>query len=90
MTRKARPVSPHVLKQNDRVYQRYCPWNTGIVSHVEAGVRFTVVYDTPNRKSREPRDRYTYSIDVQDQFLIGEPPVVGDPTPVHTEAFGHE
>ena len=87
MARKPKPISPHSLRQGDTVYQRYCPWNVGTVSHVERGVSFTVVYNTPDRKPRQPRDRYTYAASQQDAFLLGYPPVVTDPEPVNVEAF---
>lgn len=90
MARKPKLVSPHVLRQGDRVYQRYCPWNTGTVGHVEKGLSFTVTYDTPDRRSRQPRERYTYAASQQSAFLIGVPPTPGEPIPVNVEAFNHE
>lgn len=90
MARLSKPVPPHALRQGDQVFQRQCPWNTGTVSSVDEGTSFTVVYHTPNRKKYQPRERFTYAASQQDAFLLGNPPVAPDPTPVHVEAFGHE
>jgi hypothetical protein len=82
-------VSPHGLKLNDRVYQRLNPWNTGQVTDYEAGNRFTVTYDNPDRRPRQARERVTYGISQQDNFLVGNPPSVeATPAPVKVEAFG--
>lgn len=90
MTRQQK-VSPHTLHQGDRVYQRHNPWNTGTVTHVEKGNRFTVSYDDPERRPRQSRTRVTYGISQQDNFLLGSPPQVdADPIPVNVEAFKHE
>jgi hypothetical protein len=78
-------VSPHVLAPNDRVYQRYSPWNTGTVSKVVKGHTFTVVYDDPGRKPGQPRQRYTYPASLQRNFLVGNPPDSGVPAPVHVD-----
>jgi hypothetical protein len=87
---KNRPVSPHTLRLNDRVYQKYNPWQTGTVTGLEPGARFTVTYDFHDRKKRQPRSRVTYGITCQELFLIGNP-FPGDaatPEPVHIEALG--
>jgi hypothetical protein len=76
MQRKQRRVSPHVLRLNDHVYQRYNPWNSGQVTRLVKGHSFTVVYDYPGRRSGEPRQRYTYPITSQDLFLVGTAPDV--------------
>jgi hypothetical protein len=78
-------VSPHVLRSGDRVYQRYCPWNTGTVSGVVKGHTFTVVYDYPDRRPGQPRQRFTYPASMQRNFLIGRPPVTEVPAPVNVE-----
>jgi hypothetical protein len=73
------------LRSGDRVYQRYNPWNTGIVSRLVPGWSFTVVYDFPGRRSGQPRQRYTYPIGRQSAFLIGTPPNSAGPEPVNVE-----
>lgn len=90
MTRKLQLVSPHSLRVNDQVYQRYNPWNTGQVSHYRPGHSFTVVYDFPERKPRQPRQRFTYPISCQDNFLVGRPPVVPAPPAVGTDEIKGE
>ena len=79
------PKSPHVLRPNDRVYQRYNPWNRGVVSAVVRGHSFTVVYDYPERRRGEPRQRFTYPVSQMDKFLIGNPPDLELPPPVNVE-----
>jgi hypothetical protein len=83
-------VSPHVLRINDRVYQKYSPWNTGVVSHLVPKHSFTVVYDFPARRSGQPRQRFTYPIGHQDLFLIGEPPKIEAPPDVNVEGNGND
>jgi hypothetical protein len=80
----AKRKSPHVLRPGDRVYQRYSPWNTGIVSRTVKGLNFTVVYDFPSRKRGQPRQRFTYPVDLTENFLIGVPPDM-TPPPVNVE-----
>jgi hypothetical protein len=70
-------VTPHVLRLGDHVYQRLNPWHTGTVTSVENGVSFTVTYDRLP-KSREPQDIYTYKQGQSADFLIGQPPAVGE------------
>jgi hypothetical protein len=80
MVKLGKRVSPHTLRPGDRVYQRYSPWNTGIVSKVVKNLNFTVVYDFPKRKRGQPRQRFTYPVDLTENFLIGNPPEVAPPS----------
>lgn len=85
MPKTAKRKSPHVLRPGDRVYQRYNPWNTGIVSKIIKGLSFTVLYDYPDRKPGKPRKRFTYPVDRSENFFLGFPPVVAAPPPVTVE-----